>query len=80
MNQFKEEGKRRAELVRKALKEGRMMEFRWNSDGSGCEFYYRGEDNHGLPCTFKSALNRDNSIYVFSGEYVHIINKEGGVR
>lgn len=78
-NKFEEEGRRRAELVRKALEEGRMIHFRWSKDGSCCEFYYRGIDNHGLPSTFLSSLNIENSIFVFSGIYITPI-KEGGAQ
>lgn len=76
---FEEEGRRRAELVRKALEEGRMIHFRWNKDGSGCEFHYKGIDNHGMPCTFSSSLNVANSIFVFCGIYIYPV-KEGGER
>ena len=78
-NRFEEEGRRRAELVRKALEEGRMIRFRWNKDGSGCEFHYKGIDNHGMPSTFLSNLNVANSIFVFSGIYIYPA-KEGGER
>ena len=78
-NRFEEEGRRRAELVRKALEEGRMIRFRWNKDGSGCEFYYKGTDHHGMPCTNLSSLNIENSIFVFSGIFICPI-KEGGVQ
>ena len=64
---FIEEGKKRAELVRKALMDVRVFWFKWAKDGSDCEFYYQGIDHHGLPCTFSSTLNRENSIAVFSG-------------
>lgn len=78
-NRFEEEGRRRAELVRKALEEGRMIRFRWNKDGSGCEFYYKGIDNHGMPCDFLSSLNIENSIFVFSGISIFPA-KEGGAQ
>ena len=64
---FVEEGKKKAELVRKALVEGRVYWFKWAKDGSDCNFYYRGIDHHGLPCTFSSSLNKENSIAVFAG-------------
>lgn len=64
---FAEEAKKRADLVRKAIVEGRMISFRWNNDGSGCDFNYRGIDHHGLDCEFKSSLNRENSIYALQG-------------
>lgn len=78
-NQFVEEGRRKAESVRKALEEGRMIRFRWHKDGSGCEFYYKGIDHHGMPCTFLSSLNVENSVFVFSGIYITPI-KEGGAQ
>ena len=77
-NQFVEEGKRKAEKVRKALEEGRVSRFRWAKDGSCCEFYYSGIDNHGLPCTFMSDLNRENSLFVFGGIYIYPYNKKEG--
>lgn len=64
---FAEEAKKRADLVRKAIVEGRMISFRWNNDGSGCDFFYRGIDHHGMECEFKSSLNRENSIYAMQG-------------
>ena len=77
-NPFEEEEKRRAELVRKALDENRMISFRWHGDGSGCEFYYKGIDHHGLPCTFLSSLDVANSIYVLSGKRVEL--QKGGAK
>ena len=56
-----------------------MIRFRWNKDGSGCEFYYKGTDHHGMPCTNLSSLNIENSIFVFSGIFICPI-KEGGVQ
>lgn len=76
-NPFEEE-KRRADLVRKALDENRMISFRWYGDGSGCEFYYKGIDHHGLPCTFLSSLDVANSIYVLSGKRVEL--QKGGAK
>lgn len=67
MSNFKEEGKKRAELVRKAFVEGRVRYFKWTKDGSCCEFYYNGIDHHGMPCSFSSSLNVANSIAVFAG-------------
>ena len=64
---FQEEARKRAELVRKAIVEGRMVSFRWNKDGSGCEFNYRGIDHHSLECEFLSSLNKENAIFVFAG-------------
>jgi len=67
MNYVEEEAKRRAELIRKAFKEGRVASFRWNNDGSGCEFLYVGVDNHGMKSEFLSNLNQKNAIYAMSG-------------
>lgn len=79
-NKFEEEGRRRAEMVRKALNEGRMTSFRWHEDGSGCEFQYKGIDNHGLPCAFLSNLNAANSLYVFTGIRITFTHEEGGAK
>lgn len=74
---FKEEGQKRAELVRKALMEGRVLYFKWSKDGSCCEFYYNGIDHHGMPCSFSSSLNAENSIAVFAGIRLEF-SKEAG--
>jgi hypothetical protein len=63
---FKEEARLKAEKVRKAIVEGRVISFRFSKDGS-CEFNYKGIDHHGLECEFLSTLNQENTIIALSG-------------
>ena len=80
-NQFVEEGRRKAESVRKAVEEGRVTLIRWSSDGSCCEFLYKGIDNHGMPSEFLTTLNKNNAIAAISGIWLFIqpkYKKEGG--
>lgn len=57
------------EKVKNAYIEGRVTKYHWSSDGSCCQFYYIGIDNHGCSAEFATTISRDMAVELLSYNY-----------